>query len=141
EVASGLLLATLQGHAGLVYGVALSVEGRLLASGGLDGTIRLWEPVDKLRISGDWRMLAEWPGTGGMVYGVALSADGQVLASGSSDGTIQLWSLAAVYGGDNTTLGTHAPGVPPPAGLVQRLPSGRLLAMLQGHSSGVLGVA
>jgi len=38
------LQATLQGHTRAVFGVALSVDGRLPASGGLDGTVRLCEP-------------------------------------------------------------------------------------------------
>src|SRR5260370_31693469 len=38
----GRLLAALQGHTRAVFGVALSADGRLLASGGLDGTGRLW---------------------------------------------------------------------------------------------------
>jgi WD40 repeat protein len=43
EAASGRELATLQGHTGVVRGVALSSDGRLLASGSWDGTVRLWQ--------------------------------------------------------------------------------------------------
>jgi len=40
---SGQQLATLEGHTAGVWGVVLSADGRLLASGSFDGTVRLWE--------------------------------------------------------------------------------------------------
>jgi WD40 repeat protein len=63
--------------------VALSADGTLLASGGQDGTIRIWDPVSQQCL----RILQMNSGT---VYCVALSGDGRLLASGGLDGTIRL---------------------------------------------------
>jgi WD40 repeat protein len=42
-VADRTLIATLHGHAGAVWGVALSGDARLVASGSFDGSVRLWD--------------------------------------------------------------------------------------------------
>jgi len=66
--------------------VALSPDGKLAATGGYDGIIRLWEvPSGKLV-----RVLV---GHDSYIYGLAFSPDGQCLAStGSHDGTARIWN-------------------------------------------------
>ena len=47
-------LATLEGHADVVYSVAFAPDGKTLASGSGDGTVKLWE-------KGKPRMERGWP--------------------------------------------------------------------------------
>ena len=88
EAESGHLVAALAGHSGAVWGVALSADGRLVASGGADGAGRLWEAT-----SG--QLIATLEGHTGVVLDVALSGDGQLAASGGDDGAVRLWDGAS----------------------------------------------
>src|SRR5579883_37274 len=73
ELPSGREIRTLEGHKGAIRTLALSSDGRLLASGSADGTARLWELV-----SG--KTLFTLPMTEKYHPDVALSPDGRLLA-------------------------------------------------------------
>ncbi|HAG83780.1 MAG TPA: NTPase (NACHT family), partial [Cyanobacteria bacterium UBA12227] len=70
-----------------VLSVAFSPDSNLLATGGTDGMVRLWEAA-----SG--REILSCKGHTDWVRSVAFSPDGKTLASGSADQTIKLWDIS-----------------------------------------------
>ena len=78
---------TLTGHSDSVLSVAYSPDGRYLASGSGDNTIKIWEVATG-------KELHTLAGHSSGVYSVVYSPDGRYLASGGGDNTIKIWEVA-----------------------------------------------
>ena len=83
------LRATFEGHTAEVRCVAISSDGKTLASGGADNTIRFWD-VASGKEQATLKKAADYG-----VDSVAFSPDpdGKKLASGSGGNRIQLWDV------------------------------------------------
>jgi WD40 repeat protein len=117
DVAARRLIHLLNGHTSHCLSLDFSRDGKLLASGGRDGTAILWstEKWNKAQTlrNPDKETLYKQQGRGGMVEDVAFSPNGKTLAMASYTGNVHLWDVA----------------------------SGKVLDPLEGHSSAVTAVA
>ena len=83
----------MKAHEG-IWALALSPDGTKLASGGYDGTIKIWSTADgKALKTIKAHLHPSIPTEGGTVIALAFSPDGQRIASGGIDGVVKIWNV------------------------------------------------
>ncbi len=83
------------GEARRVHKVVLSPDDTVLAAGGLDGAIHLWDVASRLRVATLRNREHLRTGHGSLTGALAFSEDGAWLAAGHLDGAVYLWDVAA----------------------------------------------
>lgn len=78
----------------VVHGLAISPDGRAMATGSTDHGVRLWDWASGDCLHCFRKQLGFGNGHRDQVSCVAFSADGRILYSGSLDGTVKLWDLS-----------------------------------------------
>ncbi len=128
------------GHNDRALVLAWSPDGKILATGSSDTTVRLW--------SNNGRLLKVLEGHRGSVFTISWNPDGKTLASGSDDKTVRLWGndgrLLKVFEGHGhwvTTISWSPDGkmlASGSGGTIHLWSSeGHLLKVLEGHDEGV----
>src|SRR5438552_3450930 len=84
---SAIKVRILEGHTGSVLAVVFSPDGKTLATGSRDQSIRLWDAQ-----TGELKTALK--GHSGDLECIRYSPDGKTLASSSHDMTIHLWDTA-----------------------------------------------
>ncbi|MGW4410798.1 protein kinase domain-containing protein [Nonomuraea sp. NPDC004702] len=119
EDTATLLGQRLAGHNGIAHSVAFSPDGRTLATGSYDNTVRLWDVATRTSIG---RPLAARNNPTGTVTSVAFSPDGKILAADDDD-TVRLWDVAT-----RTSIGRPLTGHTDWVAALAFSPDGKILA-------------
>ncbi|TRM64677.1 WD40-repeat-containing domain protein [Schizophyllum amplum] len=91
DITDGEVLVKLTGHTDSVTCTGWSNDGEMVATGGMDGKIRLWRRVGKENWR-TWEFLTELQGPDEVMF-LRWHPKGNVLLAGSNDTTLWLWQL------------------------------------------------
>src|SRR5258705_5966322 len=78
----------MEGHSSQVQSVMYAPDGRYIASGSDDSSVRIWDAISGLQVG-------IYTGHLNSVMCIAFSADGLQIASGEWGGNIHVWSVGA----------------------------------------------
>lgn len=113
--ADGSRVATLAGHPTAVWAVKISQDGKLAATAGYDGLVKLWDYAART-LKSDLKKHKGW------VRSLGFSPDGSKLATAGEDGTVVIWNTAD--GSEAKTIVAHGG----PVAAVEFSPDGGTLA-------------
>jgi ribosome assembly protein SQT1 len=91
DIADGEVVVKLTGHTDSVTSTAFSADGEMIATGGMDGRVRVWRRVGKENWK-VWEFLTELQGADEVMW-IRWHPKGNVLLAGSNDTTVWLWQL------------------------------------------------
>ncbi|KAJ6531802.1 WD40-repeat-containing domain protein [Mycena capillaripes] len=91
DITDGEVIVKLTGHTDSVTSVAWSADGEMVATGGMDGKIRIWRRVGTENYR-TWEFLTQLEGPDEVMF-LRWHPKGSVLLAGSNDSTLWLWQL------------------------------------------------
>ncbi|KAF7348825.1 WD40 repeat-like protein [Mycena venus] len=85
DLTTGAMAVALKGHTDSIHSVVFSSDGRRIASGSWDHTVRVWDTESRTLLTGPFK------GHTDHISSVAFSPDGKLIVSGSQDQTLRVW--------------------------------------------------
>ncbi|KAJ8585744.1 WD40 repeat-like protein [Rhizopogon salebrosus TDB-379] len=91
DITDGEVIVKLTGHTDSVCSATFSADGQMVATGGMDGKVRIWRRVGTEKFK-NWEFLTELQGPDEVMW-LRWHPRGTVLLAGSNDSTVWLWQL------------------------------------------------
>lgn len=91
DITDGEVLVKLTGHVDSVCSASFSSDGQMVATGGMDGKVRIWRRVGTVDFR-NWEFLTELQGPDEVIW-LRWHPRGTILLAGSNDSMVWLWQL------------------------------------------------